>query len=79
MAQIGAWTEDDWEEYWGLPWLGRKMADVIRFIPATERCLVPLIGLHARHAQRRSYEKAHRRAPKQNASGGIPSAPTLRL
>jgi len=55
------WTEDDWEEYYSLPWFSRKMADVTRAVPATERWLGPLIGLHLLHTQRRNYEKSHRR------------------
>ena len=62
MMQNSEWTEADWEEYRDLPWLGRRMADIVRFIPATERWLAPLIGLHAIHVRRRRYEKAHRRA-----------------
>ena len=61
-VQRGGWTADDWEEYRGLPWLGRRMADVTRFLPFTERWLAPLIGLHVQHVRRRAYEKARRSA-----------------
>jgi len=63
-VQNREWTEDDWDEYRGLPWLGRRMADVARALPATERLLVPLIGFHAEHVQRRNFGKARRRTGK---------------
>ena len=57
-----AWSEDDWDEYRQLPWLGRRLADLTRLIPATEQWLAPLIGLHAQYVRRRNYEKARRRS-----------------
>lgn len=55
------WTEDDWEEYRDLPWFSRRMADVTRAVPATERWLVPLIGLHVHNTKMRGYDRSHRR------------------
>jgi hypothetical protein len=62
------WTEEDWAEYRRLPWVSRRVTDILVLAPKLARRLAPLIMRFEEELERRRYARDRRDASRERGA-----------